>query len=74
MMKKNKLAIMKKISLGAYVMIIVASIAVIFSVTMWYATPWKSWKTPKNPVKKVNVQQPPAGQVVPVVVPVDGVK
>ncbi|NTW22968.1 hypothetical protein HGA34_05550 [Candidatus Falkowbacteria bacterium] len=60
---------MKKVSLGAYVMIIVAAVAVILSVSLWYATPWKSWRGSKNPVKKVRMQQPPAGQQVPVTPP-----
>jgi hypothetical protein len=53
---------MKKISLGAYVMMIVAAIAIVFSVSLWYATPWRTWRITKGPIKKVRMQQPPAGQ------------
>lgn len=60
---------MKKFSLGAYVMMIVAAVAIILSVSLWYATPWRLWRAPKSPAKKVQVQQPPAGQQVPAPVP-----
>ena len=66
--EENNFAIMKKTSLGAYVMVIVTAVAVILSVSLWYATPWRSWSG-KDRAKKVRVQQPASGQQVPAVVP-----